>query len=178
MSTRLTRGLATVAAVAVCVALAACSPHAGGSASPSSASASSAPVAPDATTPSKNTGAPMASTPIRITIDGTTLEATLNDSPAARALADRLPLSLVFSDYGGQEVLAPLSPALPMEGMPAGESAPAGTIGYYAPDDALVLYYTDVGRFNGIVRLGEIHGDIAILRDWDSAREVSLELAG
>lgn len=116
----------------------------------------------------------MASTPIRITIDGTTLDATLNDSPAARALTDRLPLSLEFSDYGGQEVLAPMSPALPMAGMPAGESAPAGTIGYYAPDNVLVLYYTDVGRFNGIVRLGEIHGDIDTLRGWDSPREVRL----
>lgn len=120
----------------------------------------------------------MPSTPIRITIDGKPLDAMLNDSRAARALADRLPLSLEFSDHGGQEVLAPLSPALPMAGMPAGESAPAGTIGYYAPDNVLVLYYTDVGRFNGIVRLGEIQGPIETLRGWDGPRAVSLERRG
>lgn len=116
----------------------------------------------------------MPSTPIRITIEGESLDATLTDSPAARALADRLPLSLEFTDYGGQEVLTPMSPALPMEGMPDGESAPAGTIGYYAPDDVLVLYYADVGRINGIVRLGEIHGDLDRLRNWDAARSVHI----
>lgn len=118
----------------------------------------------------------MSHTPIRIIVDGQSLEARLWDNPAAQSLIDQLPLTLDFSDYGGQEVLAELWQPLAMDGMPSGESAPAGTIGYYAPDRAMVLYYSDVGRFNGIVRIGEINGDLSILRDWSTPRPVTLEL--
>lgn len=120
----------------------------------------------------------MSSTSIRLDLDGTVVEASLNDTPAARALARRLPLTLDFSDYGGQEVLAELGDPLPMDGMPSGESAPAGTIGYYAPDNVLVLYYEDVARFSGIVRLGHFDGDLDLLTEWTAPRSVRLETAG
>lgn len=38
--------------------------------------------------------------------------------------------------------------------MPAGDDADPLTIGYYAPDEALVRFYEHVGSYNGIVRLG------------------------
>ena len=65
-----------------------------------------------------------------------------------------------------------------MEGMPAGESAPEGTIGYYAPAASIVLYYSDVGLYPGIVRIGRMDGDLSILRGWDGPRTVTIELAG
>ena len=106
----------------------------------------------------------MSETPIRIELDGGgTLKATLNNNPAARDLIDQLPLTLDFSDSGGQEVLAEPPRPLTIEGMPAGESAPAGTIGWYNPGGLVVLYYTDVGRFNGIMRIGEMDGDLSVL---------------
>jgi len=86
-------------------------------------------------------------------------------------------VKLAIADFGGQEVTAEPPRPLTMEGMPDGESAPAGTIGYYAPDGVVVLYYTDVGRYNGIVRLGRIDGDISILKGWDEARPVTIERA-
>ncbi|MFT0848743.1 cyclophilin-like fold protein [Actinomycetaceae bacterium L2_0104] len=119
----------------------------------------------------------MSETSIRIVIGEQTLEARLWDNAAAQSLIDQLPLTLDFSDYGGQEVLAEPPRPLAMEGMPSGESAPEGTIGYYSPSEALVLYYSDVGRYNGIVRIGEMEGDVSVLRGWDSARSVTIELA-
>ncbi|MER5336959.1 cyclophilin-like fold protein [Micromonospora sp. NPDC002717] len=119
----------------------------------------------------------MSEIPIRIVIGDQTLEARLWDNPAAQSLLDQLPLTLDFSDYGRQEVLAEPPQPLTMEGMPAGESAPAGTIGYYAPSRALVLYYTDVGRFNGIARIGQVDGDVSILEGWSDSRPVTIERA-
>lgn len=121
----------------------------------------------------------MTVTDIRIRIDGgETLQARLWDNPAARDLIDQLPLTLDFSDYGRQEVLAEPPGPLTMQGMPAGESAPAGTIGWYAPGRSVVLYYANVGRFTGIVRIGAMDGDLSGLQGWDSVRPVTIELAG
>ncbi|MFT3877472.1 MAG: cyclophilin-like fold protein [Propioniciclava sp.] len=119
----------------------------------------------------------MSRTSIRIVIGDQTLDGTLSDNPAARSLIEQLPLTLDFSDYGRQEVTAAPPAPITMTGMPAGESAPTGTIGYYAPGGVLVLYYTNVGRFNGIVRLGHIDGDVSILKGWSGSRAVTIELA-
>jgi hypothetical protein len=119
----------------------------------------------------------MTATDIRIDIEGgETLEARLWDNPAGRDLINRLPLTLEFSDYGRQEVLAEASQPLTMVGMPSGQSAPAGTIGWYNPASAIVLYYADVGRFTGIVRIGEMDGDLSVLQGWSSARSVTIKL--
>ncbi|MDO4631135.1 MAG: cyclophilin-like fold protein [Corynebacterium sp.] len=64
-----------------------------------------------------------------------------------------------------------------MDGMPKVESAPAGTIGWCEPGGVVVLYYQDVGRYNGIVRIGEFEGDPAVFKGWDAARSVTIERA-
>lgn len=88
---------------------------------------------------------------------------TWNDNPTTAALRAQLPLTLTFTDYGGQEKLAPLPQALPTDGAPAqGHGAP-GTIAYYAPNQSLVLYYSDAGRWGGIVPLGTIDIDLGEL---------------
>lgn len=119
----------------------------------------------------------MTEIPIRIVIGDQMLDARLWNNPAAQSLIDQLPLTLDFSDYGGQEVLATPPQPLTMEGMPSGESAPAGTIGWYAPGGVIVLYYTNVGRYNGIVRIGQMDGDVSILTGWSGSRSVTIELA-
>lgn len=120
----------------------------------------------------------MNETPLRIAVEDQELDAYLYDNPAAHSLLDQLPLTLEFADYGGQEVLAEPPQQITTEGMLNGESAPPGTIGYYAPSGVLVLYYTDVGRFNGIVRLGHIDDDISILSNWDGPRTITIERVG
>ena len=41
----------------------------------------------------------------------------------------------------------------------------------------IVLYYADVGRYNGIVRIGEMDGDASLLSGWSGSRSVTIELA-
>ncbi|MFW3384983.1 UNVERIFIED_CONTAM: cyclophilin-like fold protein [Kocuria sp. CPCC 205274] len=125
----------------------------------------------DMSTPSAAEG-----TPITLDIEDTTVTGTLSDNTAARSLIDQLPLELSFTDYGGQEKIADLPAPLSLEGMPAGDDAEPLTIGYYAPDQALVLYYEHVGYYNGIVRLGEFE-DVEAVRDHDDEFTAHLSLA-
>ncbi|XVX20154.1 cyclophilin-like fold protein [Actinomycetota bacterium] len=107
--------------------------------------------------PSATTGAEM--TELTLTIGGRTIPIELDDSATARDLAAWLPLSLTFSDFGGQEKTATLPAAPTMDGVPAGADPTADEIGYYAPNRVLVLYYEDIGYFDGIVRLGRMSAE-------------------
>ena len=89
---------------------------------------------------------------------------TLSGNAAARSLIEQLALTLSFSDYGGKGKEAELPEPLSLDGAPAGDEADPLTIGYYAPDQALVLYYEHVGYFPGIVRIGSFD-DLARIRD-------------
>jgi hypothetical protein len=101
---------------------------------------------------------------ILITFDGTTVRGSLQDTAATASLLAQLPLQLSFSDFGGQEKIAPLPAPLSLEGMPSGSDAEPGTIGYYAPSQALVLYYDNVDYYDGIVPIGTFD-DVAAIRD-------------
>lgn len=172
---RRTARVAAVAAIIGCAAFVSCATEVGtadrSTATQESGSSAGAPAPPAEQLEDEVD----AMTPIRISVDGQVIEARLWDNLAAKSLIDQLPLTLDFSDYGGQEVLAEPPQPLTMEGMPAGESAPAGTIGYYGPDRVIVLYYVDVPSYPGIVRIGEIDGDLLLLRGWGSARQVTIE---
>ncbi|MFJ6156711.1 cyclophilin-like fold protein [Pseudarthrobacter sp. NPDC092184] len=102
--------------------------------------------------------------PVTIDIDGETVTGTLSGNATARSLIAQLPLTLSFRDYGGQEKIAELPEALSLDGVPAGDSAEPLTIGYYAPDQALVLFYEHVGYSRGIVRIGSFD-DLEAIRD-------------
>jgi hypothetical protein len=98
-------------------------------------------------------------TTIRITIANRPINARLTDNPTAQDLADQLPLTLTFSDFNGAEKIAELPRPLTMDGVPEGDDPDIADIGYYAPSDDLVLYYGDVGYWNGIVRIGRFNAD-------------------
>jgi hypothetical protein len=115
-------------------------------------------------------------TRITIDIDGKTVAGTLSDNAAATSLIEQLPLMLTFTDYGGQEKIADLPAPLSLEGLPAGNDADPLTIGYYAPRQALVLYYEHVGYFDGIIRIGTFD-DLAAIRDHDNGFTAKLNLA-
>lgn len=91
---------------------------------------------------------------ITLTIGGRAYQATLADNPTARDLAAQLPLTLTFADYNRVEKIATLPRPLSTRGVPGGADPEVNDIGYYAPTGDLVLYYGDVGYWNGIVRLG------------------------
>ena len=168
--------LKTLALAAMCVLalpLAGCSTPSNGPASttepPSSPLETSTAVGGSASQPSPvpSSAAAADSTPITIDVGDETVTGTLSSNATARSLIQQLPLTLSFRDYGGQEKIAELPEALSLDGVPAGDSAEPLTIGYYAPDQALVLYYESVGYSRGIVRIGSFD-DLAAIRDQTS----------
>jgi hypothetical protein len=92
-----------------------------------------------------------ATTPVRITVGGSTIRGILRNNAATEFLIAQLPLELSSSDFGRQEKIAPLPTPLPLDGLPPGSTTEPGTIGYYAPRQALVLYCDTVGYHKGII---------------------------
>jgi hypothetical protein len=114
---------------------------------------------------------------IRVISGDTVLTGRLWDNATARDLIDQLPLTLTFSDFNRQEKLAPLPRQLSTEGLPPGNNAFPGDIGYYAPAGVLVFYYRDVGYFNGIVRIGQFDGDMSAITRQKGDFTARIELA-
>jgi hypothetical protein len=160
-----------VPAAAVLLAVTACTgdPPA---AAPSSASSPSSPAGPRQTptaqAPTSPSGRNTAMT-IRLTIDGHPVDATLNDSAAARDFAALLPLTLDLSDFHGTERVADLPRRLDTSGSPDAAEGKAGDLAYYAPWGNLALYYRDSGSSDsGLVILGHVtDGDTARLATAD-----------
>ena len=133
---------------------------------------------PTPTSREQNAG-PSDATPIRITFGDTELTARLHDNATARDLAAQLPLTLTFRDHNNVEKAAPLPRELSLDGAPAGHDPAAGDIGYWAPDGHLVLYYDDDAPYwNGIVRIGELDGDMAAVKRLPEGARVTIEPAG
>jgi hypothetical protein len=116
-------------------------------------------------------------TRVRIIIGKTVLTAHLRDNATARSLITQLPLRLSFRDFNGQEKVAHVPRPLSMRGMPKSADPEPREIGYYAPTQELVFYYTDVGRFDGIVRIGRFDGSVGAIRSRKSDFVARIELA-
>jgi hypothetical protein len=102
----------------------------------------------------------------------------LHDNPTARDLRTQLPLTLAFRDLNGVEKIARLPRALTMKGVPVGDDPEIRDIGYYSPSGGLVLYYGDVGYWNGIVRIGRYDGSIEPVQGLDDGAVVTIERTG
>ncbi|WP_307122869.1 cyclophilin-like fold protein [Streptomyces sp. B1I3] len=99
------------------------------------------------------------------------------DNPTVRALLEQLPLTLSFEDLHGEEKVGHLDRELTMDGMPDGDDPKVGDLGYYAPWGNVVLYYGDVGRWDGIARIGRIHGNLSVISDQTGDFTATLEAA-
>ena len=133
-------------------------------------------------TPTSSSGEPDAptsdGTPIRITFGDTELTARLHENATARDLAAQLPLTLTFRDHNNVEKTAPLPRELSTDGAPEGHDPAAGDIGYYAPGGDFVLYYDDEAPyFDGIVRIGELDGDMQAIENLPEDASVTIERA-
>ncbi|MFF7279109.1 cyclophilin-like fold protein [Streptomyces griseorubiginosus] len=134
-----------VPATALLLAVTACTSDSSG-VTPASASSSSAS---SGRQQASTSAAPSASAErntamaIRVTIDGRPVDATLNDSPAARDFADLLPLTLDLEDFHQTERIADLPRRLTTSGAPDPAVPRAGDLAYYAPWGNLALYYRD-----------------------------------
>ncbi|WP_332112905.1 cyclophilin-like fold protein [Streptomyces sp. ActVer] len=97
---------------------------------------------------------------IRVTIDGRRVDATLNDSPAARDFADLLPLTLDLEDFHQTERIADLPRRLTTSGAPDPAVPRAGDLAYYAPWGNLALFYRDGDSASAdLLILGHVDAD-------------------
>lgn len=112
---------------------------------------------------------------IRLTINGKSMTASLNNSAAARDFLSMLPLTLTLSDYASTEKIADLPRRLSTQGAPAGFDPDVGDITYYAPWGNLAIFYRDVGYAKGLVHLGRIESSLAELHS-DGALQVCIDM--
>ena len=61
--------------------------------------------------------------------------------------------------------------------MPSGDDPNVGDIGYWAPEGDLVFYYGDVGYWTGIMRIGELDGDMSAVAQQSSDFTATVERA-
>ncbi|MBK3564936.1 cyclophilin-like fold protein [Streptomyces sp. MBT62] len=152
----------TAPAAALLLAVTACTSDSSGA---TSASASSSPAS-SGRQEASSSAAPSApadrttTMAIRVTIDGRPVDATLNDSPAARDFADLLPLSLDLEDFHQMERIADLPRRLTTSGAPDPAVPRAGDLAYYSPWGNLALYYRDGDTASAdLLILGHIDAD-------------------
>ncbi|MEV4049775.1 cyclophilin-like fold protein [Amycolatopsis sp. NPDC049688] len=93
---------------------------------------------------------------IRLTADGRAVDATLNDSAAARDFAALLPLTLNLSDFHETERISDLPRPLSTAGAPRSAEPKAGDLAFYAPWGNLAIYYRNAPRADGVVILGRL----------------------
>lgn len=99
-------------------------------------------------------------TKIRITIDSTSLTATIEDNVTSRDFIALLPLTLELEDFHRTEKISDLPRRLSTEGAPSGYSPAMGDITYYAPWGNLAIFYRDSEHATGLVRFGKIDSGI------------------
>lgn len=100
---------------------------------------------------------------ISITIGNDVLTASLNNSEAARAFAEQLPLTLTLDDYNATEKVSDLPARLPRTGAPAGYAPGIGDITYYAPWGNLAIFYRAFAYSPGLIALGRINTGMEII---------------
>jgi len=119
---------------------------------PTTSSQSTVGASPDQTTTEESDSM----TAVRISVAGQAITGELHDNPTADDLTRQLPLTLTFRDLNRVEKVAELPQPLTTDGVPGGDDPAIHDIGYYAPSRNLVLYYGDVGYWDGIVRIGRL----------------------
>ncbi|MDQ1026408.1 hypothetical protein QF035_003990 [Streptomyces umbrinus] len=164
MNTATLRALARAAtATAVLLTVAACTDTSPASPPATSSARQQTPTAEAPTAPSGRNAAPSdrnTAMDIRVTLDGRPVDATLNDSPAARDFAGLLPLTLDLEDFHQTERIADLPRRLTTSGAPEPAAPKAGDLTYYAPWGNLALFYRDGPSASAdLLILGHIDAD-------------------
>ena len=92
---------------------------------------------------------------IRVKTNGKTVVFELNDSSAAKALYDQLPLSITVENFGGNEKIFYPPEKLNTANTPLAKRCKEGTLAYYAPWGDVVMFYGSFGSAAGLYVLGE-----------------------
>jgi len=121
------------------------------------------------------------STPIRITIGPVTMDASLDSSPCAVAIADLLPLHAPLHEWGDEFYFF-----VPVERGPDGTATmevEAGDIGFWPPGPAVAIFFGPTPLSAGarpvpaspVNMVGRVQGDPRVLRTVKGAPEIRIE---
>jgi hypothetical protein len=100
-------------------------------------------------------------TPITITIDRTTIAATLNDSAAARDFIESMPVTVPSIRNAGIEYFGAVASPLTETG-PFYDDVRPGDIVYYAPKDEVALIFKPTSSPGQLTKIGDITSDFSI----------------
>ena len=92
--------------------------------------------------------------------------ATLNDTPAARAFAAMLPVTVDMDDAFGQVKAGRLPGALDVEEVARSRSYAAGDLSYWSPSGKLAIVYDALNELvppPGLVRLGTVDAGLGAI---------------
>lgn len=132
------------------------------------------PAAPPADEPDVTPPATTPPSSLRIQVqDGThTIQFELNDSPAAKALYDQLPLTIAVQDYSDNEkIFYPPQKLDTTDGIPA--EGPTGTLAYFAPWGDVVMYYSGYGPYGGLYELGHAVSGVEQIEDLSGTLQIT-----
>lgn len=100
-------------------------------------------------------------TKMRITVNGRTLTATLEDNATTRAIAGRLPMVLPMMDLYGREMCYRFPEALPTDNART-RGYEVGEIIYYPPMHSFVIMYRQNGEHFQMQSIGKIDSGVEI----------------
>lgn len=112
---------------------------------------------------------------VRLTLGHEEVLIDLLDTPAAKAFAAQLPLTLAFKDYANAEKIATLPTPLSPQGSPSGREIPVD-FAYFVPWANLAIYYNGLGNNGQILALGRIRTGKAVLVKQRTDFTAALEL--
>lgn len=93
---------------------------------------------------------------IEFVVGGKVYPGTLNDSGAAQALLERLPLEVTFEDFGSNERIAYVKPELSLSGKADHGAPKPGTFAVYRPWGNLCVFRVPFRASNDLFILGEV----------------------
>ena len=94
------------------------------------------------------------SSQITVVSNGGSTVFELNESPAAEALYNQLPLTIEVEDYSTNEKIFYPPEDLDTSDTPLADAG-AGTLAYYEPWGDVVMFYDDFGAAGGLYELGQ-----------------------
>jgi hypothetical protein len=143
---------------------------------------------PGSTIPAEQTSAPVASAPgqpataerVAVRVPGGLATVTLDDTRAARAFAEMLPLRLTLHDPMGQAKSGRRPSAIDVVGAATDLDPKVGELCYWAPSHMVVILYDDLGQTvppPGLIRLGVVDSSLSSISTAGNRFPVRIETA-
>lgn len=115
---------------------------------------------------------------IEFVVGGKVYPGTLNDSGAAQALFERLPLEVTFEDFGSNERIAYVKPELSLSGKADHGAPKPGTFAVYEPWGNLYVFRVPFRASNDLFILGEVAPETLEAIVKSGAETVTIQVSG